>query len=115
VLLDVAAAGDPVALGVVEQLADEIVVMARVAITRLGLASTAVPVVLGGGVMRAGWALLSPRIEAGIAAVAPRARLRLVDEPPVVGAALSGLDALGAPEEAHGALRAAVHAAVDRM
>lgn len=115
VLLDVAAAGDAVALGVVEQMAGEIVAMARVAITRLGLASTDVPVVLGGGVMRAGWALLSPRVEAGIAAVAPRARLRLVDEPPVVGAALSGLDALGAPEEAHRALRAAVHAAVDRM
>lgn len=114
VLLDVAAAGDRVAMGVVERMADEIVAMARVAITRLGLEPAPVPVVLGGGVMRAGWALLSGRVEAGIAAVAPRARPRLVDEPPVVGAALSGLDALGAPAGAHATLRAAVHAAVDR-
>jgi N-acetylglucosamine kinase-like BadF-type ATPase len=108
VLFDVAAADDDVALGVVEQQADEIVAYARVSITRLDLAATAVPVVLGGGTLRAGWELLEPRIAAGVAAVAPRARLTFVDDAPVVGAALSALDALGASESAHVALRQAV-------
>ena len=108
VLFDVAAAGDAVALGVVAEQADEIVAFARVAITRLDLADTAVPVVLGGGTLRAGWNLLAPRIATGVAAVAPRARLTFVDDAPVVGAALSALDALGAPEAAHVALRRAV-------
>ncbi|MFC4950322.1 N-acetylglucosamine kinase [Pseudonocardia sp. GCM10023141] len=111
-LLDVAATGDPVATAVVDRLADEIVAFARVAITRLDLAGTAVPVVLGGGVLRAGWTLLAPRVEAGIRAVAPRARPRLVEDAPVVGAALAVLDSLGAPEAAHLALRAAVREVV---
>lgn len=108
VLIDVAAGGDPVATAVMTQLADEIVAFARVAINRLDLAGGAVPVVLGGGMLRACWDLLEPRIAAGVTAVAPRARLTLVDEAPVVGAALSVLDALGAPEAAHEALRRAV-------
>lgn len=87
---------------------DEIVAFARVAITKLDLAATALPVVLGGGILRAGWDLLEPRIAAGVAAVAPRARLTFVDDAPVVGAALSALDALGASERAHVALRQAV-------
>jgi N-acetylglucosamine kinase-like BadF-type ATPase len=108
VLFDVATGGDPVARSVLDQQADEIVAFARVAITKLDLAATAVPVVLGGGILRAGWDLLEPRIAAGVAAVAPRARLTFVDDAPVVGAALSALDALGAPEPAHRALRRAV-------
>jgi N-acetylglucosamine kinase-like BadF-type ATPase len=108
VLFSVAAAGDAVAQSVLDEQADEIVAYARVAITRLDLAATAVPVVLGGGVLRGGWAQLGPRITAGVAAVAPRARLTFVDEAPVVGAALSALDSLGAPEDAHVALRQAV-------
>ncbi|MEJ3654571.1 BadF/BadG/BcrA/BcrD ATPase family protein [Actinomycetes bacterium KLBMP 9759] len=109
VLFDVAARGDAVALGVVDQLADEIVAMARVAITRLELEGTDVPVVLGGGLLRAGWPLLSARVVAGLRAVAPLVRPRLVDEPPVVGAVLSVLDALAAPADVHAKLRAAVH------
>jgi len=108
VLFDVAAAGDAVARSVLDQQADEIVAFARVAITKLELAATDVPVVLGGGILRAGWELLEPRIAAGVAAVAPRARLTFVDDAPVVGAALSALDALGAPEAAHVAIRQAV-------
>ncbi|WP_232664669.1 N-acetylglucosamine kinase [Pseudonocardia sp. TRM90224] len=109
VLFAVAARGDAVALGVVDLLADEIVAMARVAITRLELEGTDVPVVLGGGLLRAGWPLLSARVVAGLQAVAPLVRPRLVDEPPVVGAVLSVLDALAAPADVHAKLRAAVH------
>jgi len=114
VLFDVAAGGDPVARRVLDRQADEIVAFARVAITKLDLAATAVPVVLGGGILRAGWDLLESRIAAGVAAVAPRARLTFVDDAPVVGAALSALDALGAPEAAHAALRRAVRDAAAR-
>jgi hypothetical protein len=39
--------------------------------------------------------------------VAPRAVVRVVDVNPVVGAALFGLDTLGAPEAAKAALKAA--------
>ncbi|MGI5126581.1 N-acetylglucosamine kinase [Pseudonocardia sp. CA-107938] len=105
------AAGDAVAQRVLDEQADEIVAYVRVAVTRLDLATTALPVVLGGGVLRGGWDQLGPRITAGVTAVAPRARLTFVDDPPVVGAALSALDALGAPESAYPVLRAAVREA----
>jgi N-acetylglucosamine kinase-like BadF-type ATPase len=108
VLFTVAADGDATAQSVLDEQADEIVAYARVAITRLDLAATAVPVVLGGGVLRGGWHQLGPRITAGVTAAAPRARLTFVDEAPVVGAALSALDALGAGEQAHAALRQGV-------
>jgi len=39
--------------------------------------------------------------------VAPRAVVRVVDVNPVVGAALFGLDALGSPDAAKAALKAA--------
>jgi hypothetical protein len=44
----------------------------------------------------------------GIHAVAPRAVLRHLTAPPVLGAALLGLDVLGADDEAKERLRAAL-------
>jgi len=107
VLLAVAQQGDPVAAGLVERLADEIVVMAVATIRRLGLTGAPVPVVLGGGVLTARSPLLTRRIEAGLAADAPRAVMRIVDVPPIAGAALLGLDRTGAPAAAQARLRAA--------
>jgi hypothetical protein len=43
-----------------------------------------------------------------VAAYAPRATLLVVDDPPVVGAALLGLDALGASPEMEIAVRTAL-------
>jgi hypothetical protein len=51
-------------------------------------------VVLAGGVFRARDASLEARIAAGIQAVAPAATIRRLDAPPVLGAALLGLDRL---------------------
>jgi hypothetical protein len=74
---------------------------------RLGLTGRATPVVLGGGVMRARNESLTRQITEGVAAGAPHATVHIVDVPPVVGAALLGLDHTGAPPGAERRLRAA--------
>ncbi|GAA4919642.1 N-acetylglucosamine kinase [Streptomyces coeruleoprunus] len=106
VLFAVSAAGDPVARGLVERLAREVVAMATVALDRLDLLDAEVPVVLGGGVLAAGHPDLNPRIAELLADKAPRAVLRVVTAPPVLGAALLGLDHVGAAPAAYAALRA---------
>lgn len=95
VLLAAASEGDAVALSVTDRLAEEIVTLARVALARLDIADRVTEVVLGGGVLRARVPVLMDRIAARAAAEIPRAQLVVVREPPVVGAALLGLDALG--------------------
>jgi hypothetical protein len=85
---------------------DEVVTMAGTAIRRLGLTDRDVDVVLGGGVLRRDDPAFLDRIRAGIAGVAAAARVRQATDPPVVGAALLGLDRLGAPPGAAGRLRA---------
>lgn len=94
VLMRVAADRDEVAITVVERMAEEIVTMARVALTRLGIADRLAEVVLGGGVLRARPAALMDRIAARAAAEIPLAELVVASDPPVVGAALLGLDTL---------------------
>lgn len=96
VLFEVAAAGDEVATAVVVRQADEIVALAVSAITRLGLLDEPVDVVLGGGVVTAGHAMLLDAIDRRLTADAPKALARVVSTPPVVGAALLGLDRIGA-------------------
>jgi N-acetylglucosamine kinase-like BadF-type ATPase len=107
VLLRAADEGDPVARAVVNRLADEIAVMAITAMRRLGLTTLATPVVLGGGVMTARNALLMSGITAQLSGAAPGAQVRVIDVPPVVGAALLGLDRVQAGPQAEARLRAA--------
>jgi N-acetylglucosamine kinase-like BadF-type ATPase len=92
--------GDATAGEIVDRLADEIVAFARVAVTRLELGGTDLEVVLGGGLMRAGNGRLQAAIVDGLREVGPRVAARVVSEPPIVGAALLGLDDLGADEAA---------------
>jgi N-acetylglucosamine kinase-like BadF-type ATPase len=106
-LLRAAEEGDPVARTVVNRLADEISVMAITAMRRLGLTGMATPVVLGGGIMTAGNPLLMAGITRQLTEAVPRAQIRVIDVPPVVGAALLGLDQLSAPPAAEARLRAA--------
>ncbi|WP_217229807.1 N-acetylglucosamine kinase [Streptomyces anulatus] len=106
VLFATAAGGDPVALALVERLADEVVAMASVALRRLGLLEEEVPVLLGGSVLAARHPQLDDRITELLAARAPKAAVRVVSEPPVLGAALLGLDRTGAAPEVHRRLRA---------
>jgi N-acetylglucosamine kinase-like BadF-type ATPase len=103
-----AAAGDRAAAELVGRQADEVVIMATAAIRRLGLAGRDPDVVLGGGIFRGEDPAFLERIRAGITEVAPAARLRRLAAPPVVGAALLGLDQLGAPPEAAARLRASL-------
>ncbi|GAA3994097.1 N-acetylglucosamine kinase [Allokutzneria multivorans] len=105
VLFEVAAAGDAVAGAVVDRLAEEIGLLAGVSMRRLGLTAEPVPVVLGGGVLTGASGQLLDKVGRRCREVAPLAELRLVDLPPVVGAALWGLDALGAGPQAEAALR----------
>jgi len=104
-LFEVAAGGDAVAACVVHRQATEIVTLASVAAGRLGLRNRPVDVVLGGGVLRARHPMLHDAIVAGLAEEVPRARPIVLDAPPVTGAVLLGLDALGATAQAKAAAR----------
>jgi N-acetylglucosamine kinase-like BadF-type ATPase len=106
-LLRAADEGDPVAVAVVSRLADEISVMAITAMRRLDLTGLATPIILGGGVVTARNPLLMSGITAQLAAAAPAAEVRVIDVPPVAGAALLGLDQVHAPPAAAACLRAA--------
>lgn len=107
VLFQVAAAGDAVAAGIVQYQAEEIVTMATVALRQLDLLDEPVPVVLGGGVLTAGHPLLVETVVRLLSDVAPKAVPRVIDVPPVVGAALLGLDHTAAGAMAQARLRAA--------
>jgi N-acetylglucosamine kinase-like BadF-type ATPase len=107
VLLRAADEGDQIARTVVNRLAEEISIMAVTAMRRLDLLGLATPVVLGGGVITARNPLLMDGITARLADAAPHAQVRVIDVPPVVGAALLGLDHVHAPPAAETRLRAA--------
>jgi N-acetylglucosamine kinase-like BadF-type ATPase len=106
-LLQAADDGDPVARAVVSRLADEVSVMAITAMRRLDLTGQATPVILGGGVMTARNPMLMDSITRQLTEAAPRAQVRVIDVPPVVGAALLGLDEVDAPPAAEARLRTA--------
>lgn len=102
---------DPVAAGIVQRLAEEVIAFASAAIRRLELTAADPDVVLGGGLLRA----LSPdvieTISAGIRAVAPGARVLVSPSEPIVGAALLALDAVAADASALARARAELDAA----
>jgi N-acetylglucosamine kinase-like BadF-type ATPase len=106
VLFAVAADGDPVACGLVDRQAEEVVALATVALRRQDLLDAPVEVVLGGGVLAARHPQLMAGIEDRLAGPAPQAKLVLVEAPPLLGAALLGLDATDAPPDAYDRLRA---------
>jgi N-acetylglucosamine kinase-like BadF-type ATPase len=91
---------DEVAAAIVQRLADEVVALARVALERLDLTGEPVEVLLGGGLLRPGNGTLKRAIEAGLREVGQAITVRNTESPPIVGAALLGLDALGAGTQA---------------
>lgn len=106
-----ATAGDGVARGIVDRQADEIVAMATTAIRRLSMQKRDVDVVLGGGIFRTDDDRFLRRIRDGVREIAPAARVAVLTDPPVVGAAWLGLDRLRAPEASYPrARRALTHA-----
>jgi N-acetylglucosamine kinase-like BadF-type ATPase len=100
-----AARGDAVARSIIDQQADEVVVLATVTIRKLRMKDLDVDVVLGGGVFRNQDGAFFDRIEGGVQAVAPAARVKVVTDPPVIGATLIGLDQLGAPRASFARVR----------
>jgi N-acetylglucosamine kinase-like BadF-type ATPase len=99
------AADDAVAAGIVRRLADEVVAMARVALDRLELRDEPVEVLLGGGVLQDVDGDLLAMIDAGLRREAPAVTVRPTASAAIVGAALLGLDELGAGPEAQERLR----------
>jgi N-acetylglucosamine kinase-like BadF-type ATPase len=97
-----AAEDDAVAAGIVDRLATEIATMARTAIERLDLGREPVEVLLGGGLVRSGNGRL---VDAVSAALGEGPLVRATPVPPIAGAALLGLDRLGAGVEAQARLR----------
>jgi N-acetylglucosamine kinase-like BadF-type ATPase len=95
-----AQAGDRIAQEIIERQADEVVTMAGAAIRHLGMVRDEVDVVLGGGIFRTTYDRFFAHIRAGLRTVSPRARLTRLLSPPIVGAALLGLDQAGAPAAA---------------
>jgi N-acetylglucosamine kinase-like BadF-type ATPase len=107
--------GDAVARSIIDRLADELVAMGAALIRRLRMTRLDPEVVLAGGVFRATDPAFYLRLEAGIAAVAPRARVVRLEAPPVLGPVLIGLDRLaaggqGVDGSAESRLRAALEA-----
>jgi N-acetylglucosamine kinase-like BadF-type ATPase len=103
---------DDVATGIAERLVSEAVAFLRVTLERLELTGEPADVVLGGGLFQNDGARLAGLIGERLGAVAPRASVTLVDAPPVVGAALLGLDDLEAAENAKERARRELSAAV---
>ena len=96
---------DPVAGEIVDRLGAEVVALARAALERLDMTQEPVEVVLGGGVLQAGDGRLLESIENGLRAVGPAIAVRRTSSRPIVGAALSAIDRLGAAPGAQARLR----------
>lgn len=94
IVFGAAAAGDAVARSIIDRLADELATMASIVIRKLRLTRLDPDVVLAGGVFRNTDVAFHDRLERGVLATAPAARLVLCSAPPVAGAALLGLDRL---------------------
>jgi N-acetylglucosamine kinase-like BadF-type ATPase len=107
--------GDSVAAEIVERLADEVITFARAALRRLELTEADPDVVLGGRVLRAVAPGVVETIARGVEQVAPAARVTVARSEPIVGAALLGLDAIGADPSAKARARAELDAAVEGL
>ena len=104
-VFDAARRRDRVARAILDRVADEIVAFVVAATRRLELSRRDVEVVLGGGIMRADDRTFHERIKAGVCKFAPKAIIRRLEAPPVVGAALIGLDEIGGAPAVAGSLR----------
>ncbi len=111
-----AAAGeDTAASEIVGRLVSEVVAFASGAIRRLELERADPDVVLGGRVLRSIASSAVEAIDLGIRDLAPNARVVVSPSEPIVGAALLGLDALGADADACARARRELDAATARL
>jgi N-acetylglucosamine kinase-like BadF-type ATPase len=106
---------DSVAAGIVQRLVDEVTAFVRAALRRLELTGADPEVVLGGRVLRAVSPGVIEAIARGVEQVAPDARVVVARSEPIVGAALLGLDAIGAEPSAKSRARTELDAAVAEL
>jgi N-acetylglucosamine kinase-like BadF-type ATPase len=95
VVFDTAHAGDAVARQIVERMGDEVVSFAAALVRRMQLTDGDPDVVLGGRVLQAADSIVMDRVRAGLADVAPKARIRVLDVAPVMGALAAALELAG--------------------
>ena len=117
VVTSAAQQGDAVALALVHRMAAEIVTMVESLLRRLDLLGAGqvrpqVPVVLGGGTLQHGPAVLLDAVCAGLAERVPGARPLVLEVRPVAGPVLEALQVLGAGPAAASAVRDALR--IDR-
>jgi N-acetylglucosamine kinase-like BadF-type ATPase len=106
---------DGAAAGIMAQLADEVAALVRVALRRLALTDEGAEVLLGGGLVAAADGALVEAVAARVFEIAPSARVKSTKSPPIVGAALLGLDELGADPSARDRLRRELGARSERI
>jgi N-acetylglucosamine kinase-like BadF-type ATPase len=106
---------DAVAGSILDRLADEVVALVRVALERLELTAAPVEVLLGGGLTRSGDGRLIRAVGDRLKEVAPAATVHATSSPPIVGAALLGLDEFDAGPEAQTRLRREIGDLVARI
>src|SRR5690606_8923151 len=95
-------AGDAIAAGIVRQQAHEIALLATTSIRRIDALDGTIDVVLGGGMITSRHPALLEPVLAGIRSLAPHAVVTIVDDAPIVGSALLGLEHLDAFAGTHG-------------
>jgi N-acetylglucosamine kinase-like BadF-type ATPase len=96
-VIDVAREGDAVAQEIARRAGRELAESALAVAHRLTMESESFDLVLAGGVFRCGYDLLTDTLADKVMASAPKAKLVLLDTPPVIGAVLLGFDSLGMP------------------
>ncbi len=96
-----AAGNDVVAADIVDRQAAEVVAFVRATADRLDLGDQEVEVVLGGSVLQSGNQRLLAGIEAGLDDLGLCLSVKVARSRPIVGAALVGLDRLGAQPDAY--------------
>jgi N-acetylglucosamine kinase-like BadF-type ATPase len=109
------AAGDAVAHEILERITAEVGVLATTVIKRLELGAHDANVVVGGGLMRAAPAWMIERITESVHASCPRATVVVATDGPVVGAAMLGLDEIGASADAISRARAELQQAIGEL
>jgi N-acetylglucosamine kinase-like BadF-type ATPase len=102
---------DPVAAAIVDSMSDEVVTMTVTLLRRMDVLDADVDVVLGGGTLQGGHARLLDRVDHGIHAAAPKARISVLDVPPVCGAVVGALQFAGASPASISTVREALRTA----
>jgi len=106
---------DDVAAEIVARLASEVATLAHVALQRLELEREPTELLLGGGLLQSADGRLTAAIEAEVRAVAPVFHVRTARSAPIVGAALLGLDELGAGRDVQERVRRELGAAIESL